>query len=126
MPRNTTEYEAIPIFPPEPDITFHVATGESLLFKVWQDRKSNAKLVKCDICGAFMPLSGAKRSPGALKKHRGNKTCLQVAKKNEELAQTGNQNISTPFTFVNSFPDAGPSTISNFQQVQLEVSGQHF
>ena len=67
MPRNTTEYEAIPIFPPEPDITFHVATGESLLFKVWQDRKSNAKLVKCDICGAFMPLSGAKRSPGALK-----------------------------------------------------------
>jgi hypothetical protein len=97
MPRNATEYDPIPINPPEPDITFHIATGESISFIIWKDRKTDAKLVKCDICGTFMPLSGAKNSTAALKKHRGNKTCQQVVKKNEIM----------PFTFINSFPDVG-------------------
>ena len=110
MPRIVTEYDTIPIFPPEPDIIFHIATGESISFAVcqWQDHESNTKLVKCDICGTFMPLSGAKQSIAALKKHRGKKTCQQVAKKN----------LSKPFNFINSFPDVGPSTSS--------FSGQHY
>jgi hypothetical protein len=106
MPRNATEYDAMPIFPPEPDIIFHVATGESIPFPVWQDRDSNVKLVKCDICGTFMPLSGAKQSIAALKKHRGNKTCDKVTK--------NLKNQSAPFTFINSFPDAGPSSLVTF------------
>jgi hypothetical protein len=88
------------MFPPDPDIIFHIATGESIPFTVWQDRNSNVKLVKCDICGMFMPLSGAKQSITALKKHRGDKTFDKAAKKN----------LSMPFTFINNFPDVGPST----------------
>jgi hypothetical protein len=97
------------MFPPEPDIAFDIATGESIPFVVWLDRKSMAKLVKCDICGMFMPLSGAKQSEStaALKNHRGNKTCLQVVKKNE----------STPFTFINTFPDIGPSSFITSQHL---------
>ena len=109
MPRNATKYDAIPFFPPEPDITFQIDTGESISFAIWQDCQSNVKLVKCDLCGIFVPLSGAKQSIAALKKHRGKKTCLQVVKKN--LVSE-----SKPITFVNIFPDVGPSSFS----------GQHF
>jgi hypothetical protein len=110
MPRNATEYDAIPMSPPTPDITFHIATGESIPFKVWQDRNSNTKLVKCDICGIFIPLSGAKQSIAALKKHRGKKTCLQIVKKSEST--------STPFTFINNFPDVGSSSLYSHNDSQ--------
>lgn len=73
------------MFPPEPDIPFRIATGESMSFVVWQDRESNTKLVKCDICDTL--LCGAKQSTEALNKHRGNKTCHQVAMINETLGE---------------------------------------
>ena len=121
MPRKATEYDdAIPMLPPEPDINFQIATGESISLTVWQDRESKAKLIKCDICGKFLPLSGTKLSTVALRNHRGKKTCNQLVNKNAELDQPGNQkfqNLSestTPFTFINIFPDVGPSTTSTF------------
>lgn len=114
MPRKATEYDAIPMFPPDPDIKFHIATGKSISFTVWKDRKSDSKLIKCDICGKFLPLIGTKQSTAALKNHRGKKTCLQLVNDNAEHVQTGNQNLSesTPFTFINSFPDLASTSVS--------------
>jgi hypothetical protein len=110
MPRTNTEYNAVLIYPPEPNVTFQISTGETMAFAIYRDTKSTAKLVKCDLCGKFMPLSGVKNSTAALKNHRGRKTCQQFAEKNERALAS--QGSSTPFTFVNSFSGLGISTFS--------------
>ena len=118
MPRKATEYDAVPMLPPEPNIDFYISTGESISLTIWQDSKSNAKLIECDICGKFLPLSGTNQSTVALKNHRGKKTCKQLVDKNAKLVLVlENQNQSestTSFTFINSFPDGrvGPSSFS--------------
>jgi len=81
MPRPTTVYDAVLISPLEPNITFYIDTGEPLSLAVWQDNETMAKLVKCDLCGRFMPLTGENLSTAGLKKHRGKTTCREYMKK---------------------------------------------
>jgi len=81
MPRPATVYDAVLISPLEPNITFYIDTGEPLSLAVWQDNETMAKLVKCDLCGRFMPLTGANLSTAALKKHCGKTTCREYMKK---------------------------------------------
>jgi hypothetical protein len=112
MPRQPTEYDAVLISPPEPNITFYLDTGEPLSLPVWRDTKTMAKLVKCDLCGRFMPLSGANLSTTALKKHRGRQTCQEYFNKyanHDEAVEENPQ--AAPLTFVNQF-QAGRSYLT--------------
>jgi hypothetical protein len=107
MPRQPTVYDAGLISPPEPNITFYLDTREPLSLAVWQDTKTMAKLIKCDLCGRFMLLSGANLSTAAFKKHRRKKTCQEYFNKHVTLAlhEAVDENLPplSPLTFVNQF-----------------------
>ena len=61
--RHLTVYDTVLIFPPKLNITFKFSLDTALSLAVWQDTKAmpvaNLKHIKCDLCGRFMPLSGA-------------------------------------------------------------------
>jgi hypothetical protein len=105
MPRQPTVYDAVLISPPKPNTTFYLDTREPLSLEVWQDTKTMAKLIKCDLCGRFMPLSGANLSTATLKKHRGKQTCQEYFNKHATHHEAVDENPlpPSPLTFVNQF-----------------------
>jgi hypothetical protein len=103
MPHQPTVYDTVLIFPPEPNITFYLDTGEPLSLAVWQDTKTMAKLIKCDFCGWFMPLSGATLSTTMLKKHHEKQTCQEYLNKHVTHHEAMDKNLPPPLTFVNQF-----------------------
>jgi hypothetical protein len=96
MPRQPTVYDAVLISPPEPNITFYLDTREPLSLEVWQDTKTMAKLIKCDLCGRFMLLSGANLLTAALKKHRRKQTCQEYFNKHATHQEAVDENPLPP------------------------------
>jgi len=67
MPRTPQIYNATPT---SQTVPFHIPSGAGKELVVWQETGSDVKLVKCDLCGRFMPLQGQSMSTSALKRHR--------------------------------------------------------
>ena len=77
MPRLSTVYDAIPT---SQTVPFQIPSGSRIELIVWQDTASESvKLVKCDLCGRFMPLQGQSMSTSSFKRHRDSAGCKALA-----------------------------------------------
>jgi len=102
MPCPQTVYAAV-LKSPRETIEFQMPSGSSEPFEIWLDNVSNVELIKCDLCGQFVPLqiSGqTKRSTSQMKRHRDSKVCQKLMKKNKLLIEP------VSFTFVQEQPQS--------------------
>ena len=102
MPCPQTVYSAV-LKSPSEIIEFQMPSGSSEVFEIWQDHDSNMELLKCDLCGQFVPLhmpGQTKRSTGQLKRHRDSKICQKLMEKNKLLSEP------VSFTFLQEWPQS--------------------
>ena len=102
MPRPQTVYSAV-IKVPRETIEFQMPSGSSEAFEIWQDDVSNVELIKCDLCGQFVPLQipgQTKKSTSQMKRHRDSKLCQKLVEKNNLVSEP----IS--FTFLQGWPQS--------------------
>jgi hypothetical protein len=101
-------YNASLMSPRETTIYF-LPSGTSISYDIYLS-DDGKKLVKCDICGQYLPLT-AKGLLTQLKKHRGTQACnaiLAAAAQQDQRAPT-NQAL----VFVNTFQDSQSETHAN-------------
>jgi len=53
---------------PAETVAFHIETGESKLYNIYEELGTGKELLKCDLCGLFLTLKA--RSPIMLQQHR--------------------------------------------------------
>jgi len=67
---------------PAESVEFHLDTGELKQYNVYQEVGTAKHLVRCDICGLFLPLKG--RSAILLQQYRGKGECQKIVKRNSK------------------------------------------
>ena len=70
---------------PAESVEFHLETGESKRYGVYEEVGTAKHLLRCDICGLFLPLKG--KSPILLQQHRGRGECQKMVKWNSKPKQ---------------------------------------
>lgn len=112
MPRPTPVYDATPT---SQTVPFQLPSGAGMELIIWQDVASDIKLVKCDICGRFMPLQGRGMSMSALKRHRDGAGCKALAKQNANQP-------SQLADFINTFQSEVPGPSNPNSSCELILS----
>ncbi|KAF9480204.1 hypothetical protein BDN70DRAFT_979950 [Pholiota conissans] len=99
--------------PPE-TVNYFDSSGAVSLYEIYQEVGTSLELIKCDLCGRFLPLT-SKRKLSKFKVHRNSETCQNEVKKQQKShAETASSSsaLRQSFTFVNTFQDyrqPGPS-----------------
>jgi len=78
MPRPPKIYNANLKVPAEV-MPFHIETGESRPYNIYEEVGTGKELLKCDLCGLFLALKA--RSPIMLQQHRGRGECQKIVQK---------------------------------------------
>lgn len=71
---------------------FHIETGESKPYSIYEEVGTWKELLKCDLCGLFLALKA--RSPIMLQQHRGCGECQKMVQKSLR---------PQPGSFINTF-----------------------
>ena len=120
MPRALPAYNAIST---AETVQFQISSGAGIEFVVWRDIDSDVKLVKCDLCGRFMPLQGRSMSMSSFKRHRNGAGCKELIKQNaNQISDPGPE-----LGFINTFQaEVGPSNLNvhlpcEFMSFQISI-----
>ena len=93
MPRPPKIYNANLKVPGEV-MAFHIETGESKPYSIYEEVGTWKELLKCDLCGLFLALKA--RSPIMLQQHRGRRECQKMVQKSLR---------PQPGSFINTFTE---------------------